>query len=394
MFAGSVAKFAISIKILIYKVKNMTRDGEDRFLWLDTLRGWAVFGVLLVHIGQSLHSYGSTALSIVTDAGKFGVQLFFVISAYTICLTYKQHLECYGPSFRSRLGWYCKRFFRIAPLYYLAAIFYSIERFLIYSATGHQYGGMPWPFDSYLLHFVFLHTWSPSAFNSVVPGGWSIGVEAFFYLLAPSILLLIDKRRYFALVGMSLGFLCISQLALVSNLLDKDFLWHWFPTQFPVFAIGIIFFGLSQSNDMLQGGGNFLSRYQWLLFGMVVLIGCMTIYFEGEGPLWSPTLMGVVFVVVMNIKKGVDTVSWFDVNISRLGKLSYSIYLTHFAALDIVRFFLKKYHPNIPLLLLMIVVTAFVLFASTISSIFLKRYIEDPMIRVGHRFSRLICGAA
>lgn len=37
--------------------------------WLDALRGWAVFGVVLVHSGQSAHATGLTLAA--SSAGRY-----------------------------------------------------------------------------------------------------------------------------------------------------------------------------------------------------------------------------------------------------------------------------------------------------------------------------------
>jgi len=52
----------------------------NRLDWLDALRGWAVLGVVMVHSGQAAHSTGITQQ--ISAAGQYGVQLFFLISAF------------------------------------------------------------------------------------------------------------------------------------------------------------------------------------------------------------------------------------------------------------------------------------------------------------------------
>jgi len=102
-------------------VTNGRLESDNRILWLDSLRGLAVLAVVLVHCGQVARSSG--LLGHVTAAGQYGVQLFFVISAITISLTYQKHVHKYGSSPRSMFAWFVRRFFRIAPLYYILLSF-------------------------------------------------------------------------------------------------------------------------------------------------------------------------------------------------------------------------------------------------------------------------------
>ena len=67
-----------------------------------------------------------------------------------------------------------------------------------------------------LLNMVFLHALSPTAINNVVPGGWSIGVEMLFYMIAPLLFFLaMDRVRLFVativMLGMSLAVMSMSE---------------------------------------------------------------------------------------------------------------------------------------------------------------------------------------
>ena len=55
---------------------------RKRFDYIDALRGWAIFGVVITHVG-SLIGY-SGIFSPLIGRGGLGVQLFFMISAFTI----------------------------------------------------------------------------------------------------------------------------------------------------------------------------------------------------------------------------------------------------------------------------------------------------------------------
>ena len=79
-----------------------------------------------------------------------------------------------------------RRFLRIAPMFYIGAAFYL---FLfgfgprMWAAQGVGWGDI-------IKTLVLIHVWFQNSFNSVVPGGWSVGDEVCFYILLPFILAL------------------------------------------------------------------------------------------------------------------------------------------------------------------------------------------------------------
>src|SRR5689334_2851146 len=92
---------------------------NKRLDYLDALRGIAVLLVLMVHAGEL--NTGATLTPVLTnfiESGKYGVQLFFLISAFTIFYTLHK-----GD--KSSRNFLIRRFFRIAPLYYIAVCYYS-----------------------------------------------------------------------------------------------------------------------------------------------------------------------------------------------------------------------------------------------------------------------------
>src|SRR5262249_23668668 len=87
-----------------------------RLAYLDGLRAIAALMVFLIHSGApTLRAAGPIGNSIV-DHGKYGVTVFFVVSAFSLCVSLQ-------PAFAgARVSWaayFVRRFFRIAPLYYV-----------------------------------------------------------------------------------------------------------------------------------------------------------------------------------------------------------------------------------------------------------------------------------
>jgi peptidoglycan/LPS O-acetylase OafA/YrhL len=86
-----------------------------KFDFIDALRGYAILGVLMVHSGGFV-SASSPFLTNFMALGKSGVQLFYIASALTLCMSWefrKKH-EAYPVR-----NFFIRRFFRIAPMFYV-----------------------------------------------------------------------------------------------------------------------------------------------------------------------------------------------------------------------------------------------------------------------------------
>jgi len=166
---------------------NETNSQIKKYAFIDALRGWAILAVVFFHTAVVV-APGSNLLTMVKEQGARGVQLFYIASALTIFL-----------SMRGRAGeddatrkFFIRRFFRIAPLFYLAMIAYLIG-YGFGPRAGAPYGLNGWHI---LWTATFLNGWHPEMINSVVPVGWSIAVEMTFYLFAPLLFARIKNIRH------------------------------------------------------------------------------------------------------------------------------------------------------------------------------------------------------
>ena len=77
---------------------------------LDLLRGLAVLLVVAVHCSHVATSIFPDLRSMVMQYGELGVQLFFIVSGYTMMLTFGDKVDVAGAS-----SFYLRRVFRIVP---------------------------------------------------------------------------------------------------------------------------------------------------------------------------------------------------------------------------------------------------------------------------------------
>jgi len=174
--------------------KNQQVD-VTRFQYIDSIRGLAILGVMLFHVSinvKGLNPVFSEAL----NSGNYGVQLFFIASALTL------FMSCYSrfPKEGQPVLFYgIRRFFRIAPLFWIAIVFYQF----FYSAPGRIFlaeDAKPW--HVFVTAF-FIHGWHPDSVNNIVPGGWSIAVEMTFYLFVPFFYKYLRKLKYSIFVAVA-----------------------------------------------------------------------------------------------------------------------------------------------------------------------------------------------
>lgn len=219
----------------------MTR-GEQRWHELDLLRGIAILGVLAVHAINSsptpVHHLNS-----VIALGRFGVQLFYIASAITMCFMWTRRSD---ESHRT-VKFYIRRVARIAPLFWIAILLY-----LAVEGRQPRYwapGGIG--LRQIVLTSSFLHGIFPDSINAIVPGGWSIAVEMTFYLFFPLFIRLGTRPQVylFCAIGLSIANwflldpLCVaiyspSYHGATAYLLD-DFRYLNFFNQCPAFLLGI-----------------------------------------------------------------------------------------------------------------------------------------------------------
>lgn len=155
------------------------------FKAIEFLRTFAALGVVWIHVwafsfgAMPLNVFGIDVLKMISFIGN-GVDFFFVISGFLMYLAlYKKPLTGSNYFFFIK-----KRFFRIAPLYYLTIITYFFY-FNIFENSQ-----LPW--KSVLIDALFLN--NHFGVNIAYPF-WSLAVEWLFYLIVPFLFIFSDSKR-------------------------------------------------------------------------------------------------------------------------------------------------------------------------------------------------------
>src|ERR1700761_4987006 len=118
-----------------------------KYPYIDALRGYAVLFVITCHTGGMFRNMPYPVKKL-TNVGWHGVQLFFLISCVPLMMSWRSDER---KGIASPQSFWARRFFRISPMYYLAALFYF---FAEPPASGFDFGQM-------LASLVFVNAWHP-----------------------------------------------------------------------------------------------------------------------------------------------------------------------------------------------------------------------------------------
>ncbi len=366
-----------------------------RFEWLDGLRAYAIIGVILVHSGQRVWVDGyATGASIwlerISELGQYGVQLFFVISAITVFYTLGR-FDFRPGEFG---GWLIKRYFRIAPLYYIAIAGYLLLGLLGNFLRSHSHKAvLPifTPTDA-IANFLFIQTWVEHANNNVVPGGWSIGVEMMFYLIAPLCCFMVKQRGWgpYFLSVLAVASVGISLVLAHGAIANNTYFYYWFPTQLPVILCGLVLCQICASwifTEKSNPHGATVTAQAVSPIAFVLAACCGPLLHWDDA--FAPLLLGVSFSGVAILARGPLRSAVTNRMAVWLGRLSYSIYIIHFAVLNFVGMveFKLPILRSIPDLLTLALIILITLAVSIPFAILLRNAVEEPGIRLGRKIS-------
>ena len=297
----------------------------QRYAYIDALRGYAILLVIAVHSSQYFGDLPNSVRTL-ADQGARGVQLFFVASAMTLCMSWQARHDGAAP-------FYVRRFFRIAPMYYLAIPLFLWSRG--FGPSIYAPDGIGWRHVA--MAATFTHGLMPDTITSVVPGSWSIADEMMFYAIFPLLMLGFARLRFaagaVAVVVATWVCLRIQQgaNAYVAHMVDPAwrgagavFVSLWFVQQLPCFLFGILAF-----KWMAEGRP---VRWPWALV-LIALVAMVLVAFHPGlpyvGRLGLPIQYGIIFAVfALGLAHWQP---WFFVNpvIGWIGKVSFSGYLIH-----------------------------------------------------------------
>lgn len=355
---------------------------------LDVLRFLAFFLVFVRHTGASIagemYEAGGwqAVLADLSMPGSYGVDVFFLLSAYLITDLLMREKERSG-----RLdikAFYIRRILRIWPLYFF---------FLVSMIVLAQFTPVQFPPDAILPMLLFYGNWYLMTNPFFSPAGilWSISLEEQFYAGAPWAVRYLTRRRLVIaaivlLVVASLARLVIFSVPTIAN----KAAWFCSFTRLDPIAVGIIVCLL------LRGR---VPSFAMASRALLIAAGAVTLYVAAvplngvaddhtllEGMIAYPLgTLGALLIFLGFLGARLD---WRP--LVYLGQISFGLYVYHLLALNIAKEGLVHFTGECPFLWRGAIALPITLLLAMGSYAFLER----PFLRLKERFVRAPGGAA
>lgn len=375
---------------------------------LDGLRAFAIIFVLLSHSSWKYHaqitlSLGGADFHNLIYNGWMGVDLFFVLSGFLIAsqLLNRNLIENNLSAFMAR------RFFRIAPTYYVA-ILLTLFAYYIIPVIGEVSAAdliAKWWFPV-IAHFIFLHDYigrDPSI-NGLF---WSIPIEIKFYLVLPLILFFVTKIKNLTAQTITVAAFCVFYVIvktwfIYAQTSGEDvsygdyFLLYKTPFHFSLdgLIIGVLCAFILQNKATVSSWQN--TKTPDILF----TIGCILFAINGLSPhfindtatFFELTFMTSLFafsfgLMLLGLVSGCFATGFFSGNFLKfIARISYSMYLTHIFAISLQTYLVDLLAPSIdsPTLCWLIILPVFFGVATALAYV-MHITIEQPFIQWSKR---------
>ncbi len=357
--------------------------------YVDAMRGFAIIGVLMVHCMKAGSDNYNKILYNLFANGATGVQLFFVASAFTLFLSLKSRKS---QEKDPTVNFFIRRFFRIAPMYYIGIIYYLWQNgfgpnYWLGNAPGITIGNI-------LANVFFIHDFNPYWINSLVPGGWSIATEMLFYCIVPFLFSKIKtlNQAVALFVVSTVVCICLQKILLETHLIPErsllqNYLYFFLPGQLPVFACGIIlYFMVTTPVKEWNINPNYI-----LFVSMLLLLRLAT-----TSLLFLPDYItfAILFAILGFALSKNEALLFVNPVTTYVGKISYSMYLVHFAVLHWMAYLkiLEPIKTNTPYKDILNYGVRFVilLISTAIVSTIFYHLIEVPFQRMGKKITQYL----
>jgi len=295
---------------------------------LTFTRFLAAISIVIFHAKSNIYPFNLPFLHTIFNNANVGVSYFFILSGFVMIIAYgkDKSIKIDPPSY------YINRFARIYPLY-----FFGLFLAVMLSIKGH--GLSP---SNFLLQLFALQSWVPGSVLELNAPGWSLSVEALFYISFPFIFNYIYRKSSFRLIFISAIGLWITTQIIVNYLYLSSF-YKGYPSKAHDF---LFYFPLMHINEFVIGNflgfiylkfNNIRRNFDLLIIAifalMLFLLSLDTVINYHDG------LMAICFMPLIST-------AFSNKHLILLGEASYSIYILQNPIKGLIYFLFKKLHVN------------------------------------------------
>ncbi len=217
---------------------------------IDGLRFVAIFAVILFH--AHMYYFQAPLILDFTEVspsrwveyaigkGWYGVQLFFIISGFIICLPFALHQLRDGRDV-SLKRFFIRRFKRIEIPYFIAL---TLSLLLMLSMHGRSFSEL---LPHYLAGLTYTHNifyYPDGGLNPLLPPAWTLELEIQFYLLAPFLSAIFALKSKFiryaifiaSIIILNIGIPTLHELFPQNVIFSKNFIFY----NLPYFLMGML----------------------------------------------------------------------------------------------------------------------------------------------------------
>jgi peptidoglycan/LPS O-acetylase OafA/YrhL len=350
---------------------------------LDVLRFFAFFAVFINHTSSPSVSFYTArhfpraiaeVLASTSRAGGFGVDLFFLLSAYLITSLLLRERAATGTI--SLRNFYIRRCLRIWPLYFFALFVAALWPIAQWRMSPHYVVG----YSLFMGNWMSAYYGSPASFMAIL---WSVSVEEQFYMSWPIVPKWANQRGIVMIALILIAVAWGVRFHIERQMINESWVWHNTFVHLDPIAFGILIAVILKANILyLKAGlrtlllaiglgiivtvGHFSqTSADFVLFGYpAAAIGCVAVFFAVAGA---------------DISKRI-----WNRKLVHLGKISYGLYVYHSLSLYLSSLL---YHGRTsrPFWFGMYWLTALLL--TIVLAHFSYKWMETPFLQMKNRFT-------
>jgi len=360
----------IEIKLTGEKFKIESSKPKQHFEILDGLRGIAAVAIVIFHFMEIVHPPNENFIA----HGFLAVDFFFCLSGFVIAYAYHDRID------KMKLTDFFKlRLIRLHPL----VVFGSVLGLLAF--LFDPFGGHPETYETGKLILIFLASvflipfpvMADRYFNifGLNAPGWSLFWEYVANILYALFLYKLSRRLLFLVTILAGAGICFVSQRAGGSLMggwNGETFWDGFGRISYSFLAGMLIY---RSNWIIKSKLGFIALSVLLLLAFVLP-------FSDFNWLTEPLVVLLYFPLLIVLGAGATLKPGFKKLCIFFGKISYPLYMTHYAAMWIFANYYTKYKPETPQLTFIIITgTIFLVGIAYLTMVFydipIRKYLTD-----------------